>query len=105
MTENNSSVNIVVDNKREWCYFVAIVKYLIHTLFLTYSYILIAGIFSSWIPSLNKYRITQFVRFYTDPYLNLFRKVIPPLGGVLDLSPIIGIVCLQLAESFIMKIL
>ncbi|MEM9512895.1 MAG: YggT family protein, partial [Cyanobacteria bacterium P01_E01_bin.48] len=36
----------------------------------------------------------------TDPYLNLFRSFIPPLGG-LDLSPMVAIFALQLGSQFI----
>lgn len=36
----------------------------------------------------------------TDPYLNIFRSFIPPLGG-LDLSPIIAIVVLQLVAGLL----
>ena len=30
-----------------------------------------------------------------DPYLNLFRKLIPPIGGTIDISPIIGMLVLE----------
>ena len=30
-----------------------------------------------------------------DPYLNLFRGIIPPLGGTIDLSPILAFVVLD----------
>ncbi|PSO54094.1 MAG: hypothetical protein BRC40_16795 [Cyanobacteria bacterium QH_8_48_120] len=36
----------------------------------------------------------------TDPYLNIFRSFIPPLGG-LDLSPILAIIVLQIVASLI----
>ena len=39
--------------------------------------------------------VVGFVQEITDPYLNLFRRLIPPLGGrgfALDLSPIIAII-------------
>ncbi len=36
----------------------------------------------------------------TDPYLNIFRSVIPPLGGI-DLSPILAILTLQLLTGLI----
>ena len=38
----------------------------------------------------------------TDPYLRLFRRIIPPLGGggfALDLSPIIAIIVLIIAQQ------
>jgi YggT family protein len=31
-----------------------------------------------------------------DPYLNLFKKIIPPIGGMVDISPILAIIVLQL---------
>jgi len=36
----------------------------------------------------------------TDPYLNAFRGLIPPLGG-LDLSAIVAFIVLQLAQSLL----
>lgn len=34
-----------------------------------------------------------------DPYLNLFRGIIPPLGGTLDLSPILAFLTLSLFSN------
>lgn len=35
-----------------------------------------------------------------DPYLNLFRRFIPPMGG-LDWSPVLAILVLQLVERIV----
>ena len=32
-----------------------------------------------------------------DPYLNLFRGIIPPIGGTIDLSPILAFVLLDVS--------
>ncbi|MEM8779378.1 MAG: YggT family protein [Cyanobacteria bacterium P01_G01_bin.49] len=42
----------------------------------------------------------SFLSPITDPYLNIFRSFIPPLGG-LDISPILAILALQLISSLI----
>ena len=42
----------------------------------------------------------SFLAPITDPYLNIFRSIIPPLGG-LDLSPIIAIFALQILSSLL----
>lgn len=39
----------------------------------------------------------------TDPYLNIFRSIIPPLGG-LDLSPILAILALQFISSMLTQV-
>jgi YggT family protein len=38
-------------------------------------------------------RFTEFLRDVCEPYLRLFRRILPPLGP-LDLSPVVGIVAL-----------
>ena len=40
-----------------------------------------------------------------DPYLNLFRKFIPPIGGTIDISPIIALLVLQFAVTIIYRII
>jgi YggT family protein len=37
----------------------------------------------------------------TDPFLNIFRGIIPPIGGVLDISPILAIILLQILQGFV----
>jgi YggT family protein len=35
----------------------------------------------------------------TDPYLNLFRNLIPPIMGQIDMTPIFGFLVLQFAAQ------
>jgi YggT family protein len=65
---------------------------------------LFARILASWVPQINQYRIMQFVAYYTDPYLNLFRKIIPPLG-MFDLSPIVAFLCLNFIQKLLISFL
>ena len=60
---------------------------------LVYGLLIFAYILTSWIrlpysPTLN--RIQRFLVDVCDPYLRLFRRVLPPLGP-LDLSPMVAI--------------
>ena len=75
---------------------------LIHFVFLAYTILLTVRILSSWIPSWQGSSWLRFVSFYTDPYLNLFRRLIPPIGGTLDLSPILAFFALQFLESLLL---
>jgi YggT family protein len=38
------------------------------------------------------------IRQFTDPYLNVFRGIVPPLGGI-DLSPMLGFFILSFAAK------
>lgn len=72
--------------------------YIIDKIFLVYTIMLFARIMGSWVPEFQSSRIMQFLSFYTDPYLNVFRRIIPPLG-LFDLSPIVAFLCLSLLEQ------
>lgn len=73
-------------------------------LFQVFMVMLFIRILGSWIPELSEYRAMQFISFYTDPYLNFFRRFIPPLGMV-DISPIFAFLALgYLIEPFVKKI-
>lgn len=73
-------------------------------LFQIYTLMLFARILSSWVPELQATRPMQFIAFYTDPYLNLFRQVIPPLG-MIDISPIFAFLALELMKWMILSLL
>ncbi len=74
----------------------------IHFIFLGYTILLTVRILSSWVPELQRKTWFRFIAFYTDPYLNIFRKIVPPIGGVLDLSPILAFFSLRIAESILL---
>lgn len=57
-------------------------------------------ILGSWFPEYQKHKFFLFIAFYADPYLNLFRSFIPPLG-MIDISPIIAFLCLGFIEQLI----
>ncbi len=79
--------------------------YIIHLLFVTYTVLLFVRIVTSWFPNWQSHHLIRFVAFYTDPYLNLFRRLLPPLGGVLDISPILGFFALRIGEMLLLGLL
>jgi len=80
---------------------VKMLAYLIHLVFLTYTILLFVRIMGSWFPAFAHHKVMRFMAFYTDPYLNVFRKIIPPIGGTLDLSPLIAYFVLQFLEGIL----
>jgi YggT family protein len=81
------------------------------TLLLVYFVLIFIRIILSWIPRipynpiLNA--IIKFVTDVTDPYLNLFRRFLPPVKvgpGALDLSPMVGIFVLFIVGSLVVNL-
>ncbi|MBD2423068.1 YggT family protein [Cyanobium sp. FACHB-13342] len=66
-----------------------------------YTLVLLVRVLLSWFPNLDWGNpVLSTVSSITDPYLNAFRGLIPPLGG-LDLSAILAFIVLQLAQSLL----
>lgn len=63
-----------------------------------YNSVITARILLSWFPQAQGIGFLQPVYQITDPYLNLFRGIIPPIFG-LDFSPILAFVTLNLLQS------
>jgi YggT family protein len=84
----------------------------VYTLSLVYIVLIFIRILMSWIPRMpyNRYlsAVLKFVTDVTDPYLNLFRRILPPvrLGGAgLDLSPIVATFVLIIVSSIVVDLI
>jgi len=66
-----------------------------------YVVLLIIRILLSWFPNINWYDPPfSILSQLTDPYLNIFRSFIPPLGGI-DFSAILAIFLLQFVAQLL----
>ena len=75
------------------------------SLFYFYYLLLIIRIFLSWFPSVDWYsQPFAWIRSITDPFLNIFRNIIPPIG-MLDVSPIVAFILLQIIQSVVVGFL
>ncbi len=64
-----------------------------------YWILLIVRILLSWFQTAEwAGQVISFLSPITDPYLNIFRSIIPPIGG-LDLSAILALILLQFVQS------
>jgi YggT family protein len=77
-----------------------------------YVILIFIRIVASFVPRMpyNPYlrAVLDFAHEVTDPYLNFFRRLIPPMGGggfALDLSPMLGLLVLSLAGSLIVGLI
>lgn len=64
-----------------------------------YTLLLVVRVLLSWFPNLDwSNPLLASVSAITDPYLNAFRGLIPPIGG-LDLSALLAFFALQIATN------
>jgi YggT family protein len=73
----------------------------VQALFIVYFILIFIRILLTWVPRMPYNpalrAVVGFIEEVTDPYLNLFRRVVPPIGGggfALDLSPILAMAVL-----------
>jgi uncharacterized protein YggT (Ycf19 family) len=56
----------------------------------------------SWFPAFDWERtIWRELRQVTDPYLNIFTGIVPPLLGAIDLTPLLGFFVLQALKGYL----
>jgi uncharacterized protein YggT (Ycf19 family) len=83
------------------------VENFVHVFIAVYVLMIFAYILTSWIrlpysPWLN--RVQRFLYDVCEPYLRLFRRILPPMGP-LDLSPIIAIIALGVIDQLVAAVL
>ena len=81
-------------------------------LFLVYLILIFIRILLSWVPRMPYYpwlrACVDFVHQVVDPYLNIFRRVIPPLGGggfAIDISPILATLVLLIVGRVVVALI
>ncbi len=86
---------------------VSSVQSFVNIFFLVYILLIFAYILTSWIRlpySLWLNRIQRFLYDVCEPYLRLFRRVMPPLGP-LDLSAMVGVFVLIILQQVVNSLL
>ncbi len=83
---------------------------IVSVLFRVYEFLIFVRVLLSWINS-DPYRpvvthpVVQILYRITDPVLAPLRRVIPPVGGALDISPIVALFALEILRLILVSIL
>ena len=81
-------------------------KYLIVSLSDAYSMIIFVYVMLSWFPTDRGILedINNVLARICDPYLNLFKRLIPPIGGMVDVTPIVALLVLQFGVRLLVNL-
>lgn len=77
---------------------------LIDKVFTFYGYLLLVRIVLSWVNVDHRQPWVQLLVRITEPFLQPFRALIPPLGGI-DFSPIVAFFVLSMIERLVLSLI
>ncbi len=74
-------------------------------LFTVLSFAIIARALVSWLPIDQYHPIIQVLNQVTEPILAPLRRVIPPIGGMMDITPIVALIIIQVLQAMVHNVL
>lgn len=78
---------------------------LVYYLFQIYFYMILVYVLMSWLPNVRESFIGELLGKLVEPYLSPFRRFIPPIMGMIDISPIVALFVLNLAQRGVYGVL
>lgn len=69
-----------------------------------YQTLIVVYVLMSWIPESRSTQLGRTIGGLVEPYLSIFRGIIPPIG-MIDISPLIAFIVLNLAMQGLINIL
>jgi YggT family protein len=87
-----------------------IVARVVSYLFQAYEFLIFVRVLLSWV-NVNPYRpvvnhpLVDMLNRVTDPVLQPLRRIIPPLGGAIDLSPMVALILLEISRQIVIRVL
>ncbi len=76
----------------------------INTLLGLYTFMIIGAVIVSWVNADPWNPIVGFLRAATDPFLNVFRRVLPGFlvgGSGIDFSPLVALIVIEFVRRFV----
>ena len=68
-----------------------------------YETMMLIYIIMSWVPESRQTQLGRVLASFVEPYLSLFRKIIPPIG-MIDFSPIVAFIVLDIAMQGLFRL-
>ena len=81
------------------------ISYLVYQFFNIIMLLMLIRVLLSWFPNVNWYKEPVYsIKKFTDFFFEPFRKIILPVG-MLDLSPIVAFIVVQIIQRIIVSVL
>ncbi|MFD0897929.1 YggT family protein [Loigolactobacillus binensis] len=76
---------------------VSTIFYILNRLIDLYMFVLVIYVLMSWFPNAYQTKLGQLLGRLSEPYLNIFYRLIPPIAG-LSFAPMVAILVLGMAQ-------
>lgn len=70
-----------------------------------YFYMILIYVLMSWVPAVRESFVGELLGKIVEPYLSVFRRFIPAIGGMLDISPIVALIALRFIVMGLLTVL
>lgn len=77
------------------------VGYVLQKLIQVYMVLILLRALSKWLQLDMRHKLVKLLCMITDPFLSLIRRIVPPVGGAIDISPAIAIVLLAILSALL----
>jgi len=79
--------------------------WIINAVFMTYELLIFIRVILSWVNVNPLHPLVRILYGLTDPLLKPLQRIIPPIGGVLDISPAVALILLYIVHRVLISLL
>jgi YggT family protein len=73
--------------------------------FQIYEFLILIRVLLSWVRIDPYHPAIRILYQITDPVLEPLRRVIPPIGGTIDISPVVALIILEIVHRIVISVL
>jgi YggT family protein len=81
------------------------VIWIINLVFGVYEFLILIRVLLSWVNVSPFHPLVRILYGLTDPLLKPLQRIIPPIGGALDISPAVALILLYIVQRVLMSVL
>jgi YggT family protein len=78
---------------------------IINVVFGIYEFLILIRVLLSWVNVSPFHPLVRILYRLTDPVLKPLQRIIPPIGGTLDVSPVVALILLYIAQRVLISLL
>ena len=79
--------------------------WIINLVFGVYEFLILIRVLLSWVNVSPFHPLVRILYRLTDPVLKPLQRIIPPIGGTLDVSPVVALILLYIAQRVLISLL